>query len=202
MINQKMICKNFDMMHPTQPSISKMEAQHKIDKMIKMSKKELVKYLKKKEIPVIIGPNNKFYLIDRHHLLYALWELKISHFWVKIIADYSNDTLSNFLIRLKANNWVYLVDNNGKEIKSFHEIPNHISIMPDNLYRSLSWKVRELGHFHKTEVPYAEFMWGDAFRTATNNGLNINNFDTMIQKSIEAIQQKPNLFKNLPGYIG
>ena len=41
------------------------------------SEKEMEQYLKKKEIPVIIGPNNKFYLIDRHHLLYALWELHI-----------------------------------------------------------------------------------------------------------------------------
>lgn len=44
-----------------------------------MSDKKLLRYLEKENhyVPVIIGPKNKFYIFDHHHMLTALYNAKI-----------------------------------------------------------------------------------------------------------------------------
>lgn len=37
------------------------------------SQAKLVKYIGKKTVPVVIGPENKYYMLDRHHAARALW---------------------------------------------------------------------------------------------------------------------------------
>lgn len=59
----------------------------------KKSKKELQEYLESHEVPVV-KYKNKYYMVDHHHMCYALDIIDKTHVYIKIIKDMS--TLDNF----------------------------------------------------------------------------------------------------------
>ena len=80
-------------LHPTQISIGYQQVNEKICKLLYKTKKELDKYLKNHLVPVIIGPENKHYIIDHHHLCCALNKLSINEVYYYVKKDLSK--LSN-----------------------------------------------------------------------------------------------------------
>ena len=62
-------------LHPTQQNVGLLQVEDDQAKLAGKKPKALERYLRKKEIPVVIGPGGRFYLTDRHHLSSALWRL-------------------------------------------------------------------------------------------------------------------------------
>jgi hypothetical protein len=149
-------------------------------------------------IPVVRGPNGITYLIDGHHQTRCLWELKQFNAKCEVKRDWSQKPLKEF--------WKLMVDNKFAFLKSpkfisqhWNKLPTSIAGVVDNAHRSLAGYAR--GHaFDRTNVPFAEFFWGEFF---FRNGIRASdiqaNWDATLKRAIEmaltprAAQHKPAL---------
>lgn len=105
----------------------------------------LVDYLKANVIPVI-EKDGVYFAADHHHLILALSNLGVDHFYVQVVRpDHTFD-----LNRLELKN------NQGQRL-TFKELN-------DNPYRSLAALVRDRGYFKKIGKLYEEFEWASFFK--------------------------------------
>lgn len=137
---------------------------------------ELLDYLKEKPIPYVLGPNGMKYIIDRHHFSRSLFELKselsekfgtnakeIKIYFQKVEFDEVNpQDLSDeeFVELMKDNKLTYLKHSNGK-MRPFEKLPLSVGGLEEDYFRGLSWLVRKSGAYKKSDIPFAEFYWGE-----------------------------------------
>ncbi len=62
-------------LHPTQPGLGLLQVEKEVEQLKSKSAKKLWAWAQKKRIPVVIGPDGRYWLVDRHHLTRALWSL-------------------------------------------------------------------------------------------------------------------------------
>jgi len=177
---------------PTQFAVGMDEVEFRLKEMTRMTKHKLNHYVKSHDIPVVRGPDG-LYLIDRHHLIRALWELGHDNVNVTIKADLSKLKPAAFWKKMQQENWTYLVDQFGNGYHSPDDLPRNIKCMGDNRWRSLAWKVRIKGGFDKSTEPFAEFQWAEYFRHCRKY-LNVDDV-----KQALILCQSP-MAKRLPGY--
>lgn len=149
---------------PTQFTLGMLEVQEKVDKMMKMSTNQRNKYLEDRRVPCILGPQDQWYSIDRHHLIRACWEMGDRNMHVILVADLSHLEVEDFWEVMKKARWVFLMDQFGNGPHEEKLLPRDIRGMADNPYRSLAWAVREAGGYQKENIPFIEFYWADLFR--------------------------------------
>ena len=121
-------------------------------------------YLNKHRIPVILGPNARHYLIDRHHLTLALsdegiWELPVS-----IVANMSGLGFEEFWQTLEVHNWTHPFDDRGRR-RSYDSMPASIDRLIDDPFRSLAGALKRAGGYAKDKAPFSEFRWADFLRS-------------------------------------
>lgn len=152
---------------PTQPSVGLQavwERTEKIEK--KYRKNKLATYLKEKVAPVVIGPGQKYYILDRHHLSLALYLAKIPHeqklLHARVLANFSQMDQQQFWNELKKRNWVYL-KRRGVDI-NVSELPQKVTELRDDPYRSLARLAEKKGLFQKEDRPYIQFEWAQQLR--------------------------------------
>lgn len=152
--------------HPTQAYIGMDQIPVKIKKLTKeFEKQKYKKYLKKKWAPAVLGPDKRYWIIDRHHLSYSILHfdlVKKKGIYIKLIKDWSNLDWHTFKIKMLAKDYLYLKDDKFNSIH-FEDIPNSLSQLQDNPYRSLAYFAREEECFKKVEIPFLEFTWGEYF---------------------------------------
>ena len=88
----------------------------------------------------------------------------------------------------------------GKKMRQFNELPKEIHELKDDYYRGLAWLLRKAGAFEKTDVPFAEFYWGDYLKKK----LKIQNkviTKRVIRKAIKAAINQNHKSRELPGFI-
>lgn len=185
---------------PTQFSIGFYEVDKKMEKISKMNDKELQRYLDEHPVPVIVGPNNLFYMIDRHHLVRAAWELRISEVVVDIKADLSHLDGGEFWEVMKKAKWVYLFDQFGNGPHGEEKLPWDIRRMSDDPYRSLAWMLREQKVFTKVNRPYSEFVWANFFRDKIKIENTEKGLKQATQSAIEMVKNKLKGVEDLPGF--
>jgi len=160
-------------LHPTQREIGLYQVKYNeilLDLIIegKSKKYDSIKdYLIKQIVPVVIGPNQILYMVDRHHTLRGIWEyfnhdpeqkvyIKIIHYWSKE---------KNFWQKMKASNYVYLGSNNQQITPE--QLPSQIGDLINNNYRSAVGLAVTWTYFHepKGEAKYFyQFKWGDCLQ--------------------------------------
>jgi hypothetical protein len=59
--------------------------------------------------------------------------------------------------------WSHPYDNRGKR-RDYRDIPQRLTHLEDDPYRSLAGLVRNAGGFAKDQAPFVEFLWADFFR--------------------------------------
>ncbi len=180
-----------------------------------LSFSELQEYIAEKPIPYVLGPDGMKYIIDRHHFSRSLFEmrdrlvakfgdrakeLQISFQKVNIYGkDSSNLSYSEFGESMIENKLTYL--RKGSSYRLFNELPTHISEIEEDYYRGLAWIVRKSGAFVKTDVPFAEFYWGEYFEKTL--GFNKEKLTRKkIRKAIRATLVMNEDTSSLPGFIG
>jgi hypothetical protein len=132
------------------------------------SESDLEKWLTKNQIPVVIGPNNDFYMTDHHHHCSAMANSNIKSSWKVMIANvtdnWSNLDLEDFWPKMLKTGyyWPYDPQGNGPLDPSY--LPHKVDEMPDDPYRSLVANLIDIGEIEKTDVSYAEFMWSNYLR--------------------------------------
>ena len=135
--------------------------------------KKLAKWLAKvkRRIPCVLGPptsslgsSPSYWLVDHHHLSYALLMAGVKEANVAVIDDLSGFEMDQFWQHMAAKKrlWQPKGDADGglaielKEVAA--SLPQSIAELKDDPYRSLSGMLRRAGGYEKSRVPFSEFM--------------------------------------------
>ena len=158
---------------PTQFAVGKAEIAVRAGRMRKKLKKDpgkLHDYLRVRPIPIVVR-GDKFYLVDHHHLLRALYDVEHESrgknicVYVKVLANASSLEEVYFWKIMHERNMVYLFDQAGGGPQQPQALPKHIKDLAFDPYRSLAWIVREQHGYIKNNAPFSEFKWANFFRT-------------------------------------
>lgn len=183
-------------LHPTQMAVGNREVEYKTRAFQDMTRKEAKKYLKEHPAAVVLGPQKRLYIIDRHHTAKAAWLAGIPRIDARLKADFSHLSKKQFWKKMEEKKWVYLYDRFGKGPRKPSALPKTVRDLKDDPYRSLAWKVREEGGYDKVEKPFMEFLWANFFRE--NLKTPITRFKKAVKNALKLA--KSPLAKGLPGY--
>jgi hypothetical protein len=193
-----------DQLRPTQYSLGMLSIDSKVEEIDKAyAKGKFNKFLKSKIAPAIIGPDNNYYITDRHHTSFAITQASIPEDFkilkIEILHDWSKLSFKDFENRMIKNKYVWLKDETHTK-RNFKDLPKNIANLTDDPYRSLAWKVRKEGGFNKVKVSYLEFYWGMFFK---DNGIILsssdpNEIDSVLNSAMALAKSK--LSAHLPGH--
>ena len=156
-------------LRPTQNAVGMDEVVAKVARIERIKDSDqLANYLLPRAVPVIIGNDAQYYLIDHHHLTISLWRAKGDvDVPVVVTRNWSGIKGNRFWKEMATNNWVYPFDAMGAGPFNPGTLKKHVKDLDNDLYRSLSWVVRERFGYIKdpNNAIFAEFKWGSFFRT-------------------------------------
>jgi len=150
-------------LRPTQITVGMREVAEKRERWRANAQDKKADFLGKHMIPVVLGPREKPYLIDHHHLARALYDEKVDEVAVTVVADLSKLEREAFWVYLDNRSWTHLYDAEGVRQDHSH-LPKHVGGLVDDPYRSLAGELRRAGGFAKDTTPFSEFLWADFLR--------------------------------------
>ena len=121
------------------------------------------KFLGKHVIPVVLGPKQRHYIIDHHHLARALHDEGVRDLAVTVITNLSALDSDAFWTVMDNRNWMHPFDAAGRRCH-YRDIPKTVSKLADDPFRSLAGELRRAGGFAKDTTPFSEFLWADFLR--------------------------------------
>lgn len=187
-------------LRPTQSGLGMEEVNHKIQQIKSMSKQELQSYIDEKVVPVVLGPEKEYYLIDHHHYAYSMHVAGHNTIKAEVVADLSNLDDTKFWTEMEKRKWTWLFLPNGTKITPKH-LPKTLYKLINDPFRSLAWGVRELKGFNvEDKVPFFEFMWGNFYREYLTETLVAHDFELATKIALKLSTH--DIAKNLPGYKG
>jgi len=148
---------------PTQITVGMREVDIKRRRWRKKDSDEAANYLNSRQIPVILGPANRHYIIDRHHLLLALHEEGVGEVPVSVVANMSGLGFHEFWTTLESRNSIHPFDEEGRRC-SYDDMPASVDDLIDDPFRSLAGAVKRAGGYAKDKSPFSEFRWADFLR--------------------------------------
>jgi hypothetical protein len=187
-------------LRPTQMTVGMLQVKHKRKQLKEFEKRpsELVDFILEHPVRVVLGPNEKVYVIDHHHLALALLKERLETAPMDIEEDFSSLAKTAFWKRMQSCDFVYPYNAEGKR-KSLADIPKTLERLTDDPYRSLAGFVREAGGFSKVQTPYAEFLWADYYRSRIKQKLLDKHFNKALKNAM-ALAHDPSA-KKLPGFL-
>jgi hypothetical protein len=207
------VCKcNLTKLRPLQGAVGEKEVEDKREK-IGRDPKKAYNGLCTDSIKVVFGYGGDLYVVDHHHGAKAWLEANTTYgktgFCQIVNGDhklpYNYSSFDEFLGALYQKGLVHLKDQNGRDIKA-SDLPKTIDALPDDVYRSFAWKVRQAGGFCKSSdaQEFLEFTWADA---AFRNNKDNNTFDGLTNEKIGKNVVKAGVdeahkeqYKGLPGW--
>ena len=184
-------------LHPTQLTVGMIVVQDKRKHLAGMKPADRQDFMKEHPMPAVVGPEGKLYITDHHHLGRAALEAGVANGFFLVEDDLSNCTLEAFWKEMNENLWVHPLDENG--VRHYYStIPDCLSKLVDDVYRSLAGYVRDEGGYDKTPTAFAEFIWADFFRRKIAIETVRSDFQTAVHAGISLAQSK--WAKNIPGY--
>jgi len=186
-------------LRPTQITVGMREVDQKRKTWREKSAKQRAEFFGKHMVPVIVGPKDRNYLIDHHHLARALHEEKVETVLVQVVANLSRLDKDAFWIFMDNRNWTHPYDAEGKR-RDFDDIPKSVAELADDPYRSLSGELRRVGGFAKDTTPFSEFLWADYLRRRIKKSLVQADFSSAVEKALALAKDKDADF--LPGWCG
>ena len=150
-------------LRPTQLTVGKAEVASKRAEWEKLGRKKRKELLEKHWFPGVLGPKQRVYIVDHHHLGLALLEERVKSVPVMIQRDFSWVEPAVFWRTMEFNRWAHPYDQHGNR-NDYEAIPGSLVDMADDPYRTLAMRVRVAGGCAKDAVPYAEFLWADFYR--------------------------------------
>ena len=150
-------------------------------------------------IPVVLGPKDRHYVIDHHHLARALIEEAVKEVLVTVIARLDRLEESAFWIFLDNRAWQHPFDAEGRR-RGYSDIPKSIADLVDDPYRSLAGALRRAGGYSKETTPFSEFLWADFLRRRIKRRLVTGEFDAALDAALRLSRQTDADY--LPGWCG
>ena len=149
---------------PTQVTVGMREVDIKRQRWRQKSSNGAVNYLNRHRLPVVLGPNARHYLIDRHHLTLALYDEGISELPVSIVANLSGYGFDEFWKTLEDHQWTHPFDDQGRR-RPYDDMPTSVDALIDDPFRSLAGAIKRAGAYTKDKAPFSEFRWADFMRS-------------------------------------
>jgi hypothetical protein len=187
-------------LRPTQMTVGMREVKEKRKRWREQkSEKKRGELLGKHMIPVVLGPDRRYYVVDHHHLARSLHDEGVKDILVTVIGDLSMVERAAFWGVMDSKRWVYPYDAKG-ERRHFKDIPKSVTGLKDDPFRSLAGELRRAGGFAKDTTPFSEFLWADFLRRRMS-GKNVNdNFSKAMEKGLALVKSKDAIY--LPGWCG
>ncbi len=161
---------------PTQMTVGLREVDIKRKRWRERDSDDAAEFLRSHPVPVVVGPEKRYFIVDRHHLIRALQDEGVTNVFISVLASKSELTIDEFWRALELDGWAHPFDKDGKWCR--HEnIPKSISVLTDDPYRSLAGALKRVGAYFKDKAPFSEFRWADYLRTQIERGIVESDFD-------------------------
>src|ERR1035437_5809611 len=198
---QEAILKPVDIadLRPTQITVGIREVDAKRKGWREKKRKKGGEFLGKHMIPVILGPNNRHYVIDHHHLARALHEEGVKDVLVTVVANLSMVDRDTFWIVLDNRSWMHPFNDKGYR-REYKDIPKSVGGLVDDPFRSLAGELRRPGGFSKDTTPFSEFLWADFLRRRIKRKLVELDFDRGLTTAMKFAKSQEAIY--LPGWCG
>jgi len=184
-------------LHPTQLTVGMREVHDKMKRLQHMQPHEQQEFMRAHLIPAVLGPQQRLYITDHHHLGRAAYEADVKTGFFEVQADLSALDMDAFWAEMEKSAWVHPLDEFGVR-HHFSSIPNHLEKLKDDPYRSLAGFVRNAGGYEKTHAAFAEFLWADFFRRHIEAEDLHHKFDSAVERAIALAQSE--IASTLPGH--
>ena len=187
-------------LRPTQMTVGMREVREKRKRWREhKSPRKRAELLGKHMIPVVHGPDGRYYVVDHHHLARALHDEGVKDILVTIIGDLTMVQRDAFWGVMDNKRWAYPYDAKG-ERRQFKDIPKSVADLRDDPFRSLAGELRRAGGFAKDTTPFSEFLWADFLRRKMPRKNVEENFAKAIEKGLGFVRSKDAVY--LPGWCG
>jgi hypothetical protein len=185
-------------LRPTQITVGMREVAAKRTRWRQEGKKA-AEFLGKHMIPVVLGPKDRHYVIDHHHLARALHDEGVKHVLVTVVANLGKLDVDAFWFVLDNHSWMHPFDDKGRR-RGHADIPKSVSGLVDDPFRSLAGELRRAGGFAKDTTPFSEFLWADFLRRRIKRKAVEDNFDRAVERALQLARSKDAGY--LPGWCG
>ena len=186
-------------LRPTQITVGMREVVEKRQRWREHKGKKRSEFLGKHMIPVILGPKERPYVIDHHHLARALFDEGTKNVLITVMADLKALEPEAFWVVLDHRGWVHPYDENGQR-QGFRAIPKSVSELLDDPFRSLAGELRRAGGFAKETTPFSEFLWADFLRRRIERKAVEKDFAKAMEKALALAKSQEAHY--LPGWCG
>jgi len=186
-------------LRPTQMTVGMREVKDKRKRFREEKGKKQSEMIGRHMIPVVVGPDERYYVVDHHHLARALHDEGIKDILVTVIGDLRMVDKDAFWGVMDNKRWVYPYDVEGERCR-FKDIPKSIKDLKDDPFRSLAGEIRRAGGFAKDTTPFSEFLWADFLRRKMSRKAVEENFSKAVEKALELAKSEDAIY--LPGWCG
>ena len=156
-------------------------------------------FLGRHMIPVILGPKDRFYIIDHHHITRALYEERQEKVLVTVVARLKRLEPDAFWFVLDNHGWMHPFDDQGRR-RGYDDIPESIKDLLDDPFRSLAGELRHVGGFAKDTTPFSEFLWADFLRRRIKRKAVEKDFSEALEQALKLAKSEDADY--LPGWCG
>ncbi len=185
-------------LHPTQMTVGMREVKEKRKRLRehwrKHKKIKQGEFLGRHMIPVVLGPDQRHYVVDHHHLARALHDEGVEDIIVTVIADLTMVDRDALWSVLDNRRWAYPYDAKGQR-QHFRDIPKTVADLKDDPFRSLAGELRRVGGFAKDTTPFSEFLWADFLRRRLSRKSVEADFDKAMEKALALAKGSRLLFR-------
>jgi hypothetical protein len=188
-----------DSLRPTQMTVGYREVNEKRRAWRDKSDDKGALFLGQHMIPVLLGPKDRHYVIDHHHLARALHDEGVSDILVDVVADLRGLGKGEFWVFVDSRGWCHPYDEDGQR-RDFDELPTSVAKMKDDPYRSLAGELRRLGGYAKDATPFSEFIWADFLRRRIKPRTVAADFARALERALALA--KTETANHLPGWCG
>ncbi|HXP06778.1 MAG TPA: ParB-like protein [Stellaceae bacterium] len=150
-------------------------------------------------IPVVLGPKDRRYVTDHHHLALALRDEGVEQVATTIVLDLSRLEPDAFWVVLDNRGLMHPFDKHGKR-QGYRDIPSSIDDLIDDPYRSLAGGLRRLGGYAKDTTPFSEFLWADFLRRRIDRKAVEKHYERALDDALKLARGKDADY--LPGWCG
>jgi hypothetical protein len=161
--------------------------------------KKAAEFLGKHMIPVVLGPKDRHYIVDHHHLARALHEEGVENVLITVVANLGRLEPDSFWFVMENRNWMHAYDDKGQR-RDYTDIPKSVSGLVDDPFRSLAGELRRAGGYAKDTTLFSEFLWADFLRRRIKRKMVEGNFSQAVEKALEFAKSHDANY--LPGWCG
>ena len=186
-------------LRPTQITVGMREVATKRKRWRELGAKKDEKFLGKHIIPVVLGPKQRPYVVDHHHLARALHDEGVKEVAITVGNNLSGLDREAFWTVMDNRNWMHPYDAEGVR-RPYRDIPKTVAELIDDPFRSLAGELRRAGGFAKDTTPFSEFLWADFLRRRVKRKLIEQDFDHAVEVALELAKSQEAGY--LPGWCG